>query len=173
MKTLYLVRHAQASKEDTSLPDRDRPLNPRGEHDAPLMGQRLARRGARPDLLLTSPARRALTTARLLAEALGLPRHAIIVDERLYEGNAQALLAMVRAVDDRHRTLMLVGHNPDISQLAHRLAPEVSGMSTCAVLECGFDTATWAELGSRHPVRVNFDAPRLLPSLQEGLKEVQ
>jgi len=160
MKTVLLVRHAKSGKDDPTLADRDRPLNERGLRDAPLMGGRLAQRGLHPDLILTSPARRALSTAQLIADALGQPRSDIVINERLYEATLPALLATVRSTDDRHRTLMLVGHNPEISALAHLLAPDISEMPTCAVLECGFDAASWADVGEQHPVRVSFDSPK-------------
>src|SRR6184192_1474294 len=63
MKTLFLIRHAKSSWDDTALPDKDRPLSDRGRRDAPKMGKRLAKRDVKPDLILSSPARRALTTA--------------------------------------------------------------------------------------------------------------
>ena len=74
MKTLFLVRHAKSSRDDPSLPDRDRPLDDRGKRDAPTMGKRLAKRDVKPDLLLSSPALRALTTAQLMAEEVGYKR---------------------------------------------------------------------------------------------------
>lgn len=163
MKTLLIIRHAKSGKDDPTLADRDRPLNDRGLRDAPVMGERLARRGLHPDLILSSPARRALNTAELMADALGHQRTAIVADERLYESTPPALLAVVRETEDRHRTLMLVGHNPEIGALAHRLAPDITDMPTCAVLECGFDAASWAEVGDRHPVRVRFDSPKSIP----------
>ena len=88
MKTLYLVRHAKSSRHDPSLSDRDRPLDERGKQDAPKMGQRLAKRDVRPDLLLSSPAVRALTTAQLIAEEVGYKRKDIVVDDRLYASSA-------------------------------------------------------------------------------------
>lgn len=163
MKTLLIIRHAKSGKDDPTLADRDRPLNDRGLRDAPTMGERLARRGLHPDVILSSSARRALDTAELMADALGHPRTAIVADDRLYESTPPALLAIVRETEDRHRTLMLVGHNPEISALAHRLAPDITHMPTCAVLECGFDAASWAEVGDHHPVRVHFDSPKGTP----------
>ena len=80
MKTLFLVRHAKSSRDDPSLPDRDRPLDDRGKQDAPKMGRRLAKRDVKPELLLSSPALRALTTAQLIAEEVGYERNAIVVD---------------------------------------------------------------------------------------------
>ena len=70
MKTLFLIRHAKSSWDDTALPDKDRPLADRGRRDAPKMGKRLAKRDVKPDLILSSPARRALTTAEIVAKKL-------------------------------------------------------------------------------------------------------
>ena len=72
MKTLFLIRHAKSSWDDTALPDKDRPLDDRGRRDAPKMGKRLAKRDVKPDLILSSPARRALTTAEVIAKKLDL-----------------------------------------------------------------------------------------------------
>ena len=73
MKTLFLVRHAKSNRDDPALADRDRPLAERGRKDAPEMGKRLARHDVKPDLIVSSPALRALTTAEIAASALGLP----------------------------------------------------------------------------------------------------
>ena len=76
MKTLYLVRHAKSSWKDSSLTDRERPLNKRGEKDAPMMGKRLLSRSVRPSLIMTSPAKRARRTARLIARELRVQKSA-------------------------------------------------------------------------------------------------
>jgi phosphohistidine phosphatase len=169
MKTLFLVRHAKSGKDDPTLRDRDRPLDERGLQDAPKMGQRLAERGVKPEVLISSPARRALNTAQHFADALGLPRAAIVVDERLYESSAELLLAIIRSTPDRHRSVMLFGHNPEISDLAHRLAPEVVQMPTCAVLECGYDLSSWTELGGHPPLRSRLDTPKAADTLVDTL----
>jgi phosphohistidine phosphatase len=82
MKTLFLIRHAKSSWDDTALPDKDRPLNDRGWRDAPKMGKRLAKRHVKPDLILSSPAVRALRTAEIIAKKLDY-RRKIVVNERL------------------------------------------------------------------------------------------
>ena len=92
MKTLFLVRHAKSSWDDTTLPDKDRPLNERGERDAPKMGKRLAKRDVKTDLILSSPARRALTTAKIIAKSIDYKPKKIVVDDRLYPGAADDLL---------------------------------------------------------------------------------
>jgi phosphohistidine phosphatase len=128
MKTLYLVRHAKSSRDDPSLPDRDRPLDDRGMQDAPNMGKRLRKRGVKPDLLLSSPALRALTTAQLIAEEVGYKRKDIAVDDRLYASSADDLLAVIRALDKKLSRVMLFGHNPEFTDLAHRLSSDIIDM---------------------------------------------
>src|SRR5881628_1035318 len=88
MKTLFLVRHAKSSWDDTALPDKDRPLNDRGKRDAAKMGERLAKIDVKPDLILSSPARRALTTAEIVAKKLDYKLKNILVDDRLYAVDA-------------------------------------------------------------------------------------
>ena len=86
MKTLFLIRHAKSSWDDTALPDKDRPLGDRGRRDAPKMGKRLVKRDVKPDLILSSPARRALTTAEIIAKKLDYKLKDIVVDDRLQRG---------------------------------------------------------------------------------------
>lgn len=160
MKTLFLVRHAKSSRDDPMLADRERPLDDRGRHDAPGMGHRLAKRDAKPDAIFSSPARRALTTARLIAKELGFDRDRIVVDERLYATSADELLAVVRSLDDRLGRVMLFGHNPELTDLAHRLSATIANLPTCAVVEFGFDTPSWSKVGEIAPARVALDTPK-------------
>jgi phosphohistidine phosphatase len=145
MKTLFLVRHAKSSRDDPSLPDRVRPLDDRGRLDAPKMGKRLAKRDAKPDLLLSSPALRALTTAQLIAEEIGYKRKDIVVDDRLYASSADDLLAVIRALDKKLNRVMLFGHNPEFTDLAHWLSS---------------DTKAWSDVGEVKPANVVFDCPK-------------
>jgi phosphohistidine phosphatase len=160
MKTLYLVRHAKSSRDDPSLPDRQRPLDDRGRHDAPKMGKRLSDRGVEPGLLVSSPALRALTTAQLIADEIGYKREDIVLDERLYASSADNLLAVICALDDRLDCVMLFGHNPEFTDLAHRLSSTIIDMPTCAIAEFGFDAKTWADVAEIGPATVRMDAPK-------------
>lgn len=159
MKTLLLVRHAHASRDDPALPDSQRPLDARGLHDAPRMGRRLAKRGVTPELIVSSPALRALTTAQLVADELGVARDAIVVDDRLYAASVGELLDVVHALDDRWRCVMLVGHNPEFTGLAHRLASRIADMPTCAVAEFRIAAASWSDVGSVAPAGFALDTP--------------
>jgi len=160
MKTLFLVRHAKSSRDDPSLPDRDRPLDDRGEHDAPKMGKRLAKRDVKPDLIVSSPATRALATAHLIAEELAYRRKDIVVNDRVYASSADTLLEVIQELDNKLGCVMLVGHNPEFSDLAHRLSSEIGDMPTCAVAEFRFDVKAWSDVGEVEPAKVTLDQPK-------------
>ena len=123
-----------------------------------MMGKRLAKRDSRPELLVSSPALRALTTAQLIADELGYRRERIVVDDRLYGSSPERLLDLVRALDDKVERGMLFGHNPEFGELAHRLSDQITEMPTCAVVEFGFDTKKWADVGTDAPVKANLEA---------------
>ena len=142
------------------MPDRDRPLDDRGKQDAPMMGKRLAKRDVKPDLLVSSPAQRALTTAQLIAKELGYKRRNIVVDDRLYASSPDDLLAVIRALDKRLDRVMLVGHNPEFTHLAHQLSSEIIDMPTSAVAEFSFDTKAWSDVGEVEPVKAVLDCPK-------------
>ena len=160
MKTLFLVRHAKSSKDDPTLPDKKRPLNDRGRRDAPKMGERLAKRDVEPDLILSSPAVRALTTAQLFAEELDYKAKNIVVDDRLYASTADDLLEVIHELDDAHKRVMVFGHNPEMSDLAHRLSDKIGDMPTCAVAEFEFDSKSWTAVGRQAPEKATLHEPR-------------
>ncbi len=117
MKTLYLMRHAKSSWKDPALGDRERPLKGRGRRDAPEMGRRLAERGPLPQLILCSPARRARETAEAVAAGGGFAAARLVIDERLYFRGRSGWLEAVRDLRDTVDTLLMVGHNPDFSEV--------------------------------------------------------
>lgn len=161
MRALTLVRHAKSSWDDPALDDFDRPLNQRGLRDAPLMGQRLARSGAPPDCLVSSPALRALTTARLFAGALGIPEHAILQQPAIYEAGVPELFAVVRGLDDAYGSVALFGHNPGFTDFAHALARCSFGeLPTCAVVRLELDAGSWREVQHGGGRLLNFSFPK-------------
>ena len=160
MKTLLLVRHAKSSRDDTAMPDKDRPLNNRGKRDAPKMGERLAKRDLKPDLILSSPARRALKTAEIIAKKLDYTLKDIVVDDRLYAGEADDLLRVIHKLGDKLGRVMLFGHNPELTELAHRLSSEIAHMPTCAVAAFTFDAKSWSYIGKGKPSSVTLDYPK-------------
>jgi phosphohistidine phosphatase len=160
MKTLLLVRHAKSSWDQSGVSDHDRPLNHRGRRDAPDMGRRLAARGVAPDVILSSSAVRARTTAELIAEALGFGADRVGIDERLYAASVDEVLTVIGELGDDVSTAMVVGHNPETASLAHRFSDEIGEMPTCAVAEFTFDVDSWDELGDVEPATVRLEMPR-------------
>src|SRR5213593_4904754 len=128
MKTLFLIRHAKSSRDDPAWADKDRPLNDRGKRDAPKMGKRLAERHVKPDLILSSPAARALNTAKIIARKLDYKRKNILVDNRLYAVEADQLLDVLNKLGNELECAMLIGHNPELTELAHRLSSKIANM---------------------------------------------
>ncbi len=130
MKTLLLLRHAKSSWDDAGLQDFDRPLNRRGMKTAPLMGRFMGERKLSPDLVLSSPAKRAAQTAQLVVETAGLGCE-LRYDERIYAASVptlQEVLADVRAGE-----VLLVGHNPGLEELLEHLTGESEEMPTAAL----------------------------------------
>ena len=160
MNTLFLVRHAKSSWDNAALPDKERPLNDRGRRDAPKMGERLAKRDVKPDLILSSPAVRALSTAEIIAEKLNYRRKDIVVTERLYAAEVDDLLDVIRQLGDELKCVMLFGHNPEFTELAHRLSGEIAHMPTCAIAEFTFDAKSWSGIDSIKPAQILLDYPK-------------
>lgn len=162
MKTLVLFRHAKSSWDDECLDDHDRPLAPRGHRDAPRMGKRLARRGLVPDLLLTSTALRARETANHLAAALGLAGSRIRVERRIYLAGPDELLKVIAALDDSLGNVLLVGHNPGLTDLVNRLLPslELDNLPTAGVVAIECDIVRWKDIDSETLALGFYDSPR-------------
>jgi phosphohistidine phosphatase len=160
MKTLFLVRHAKSSRDDPTLADKERPLNDRGLRDAARMGERLAKQDVKADLILSSPAVRALATAEIFAMKLDYKRKDIVVDERLYAAAPDEVLEVIQELDDKARRVMLFGHNPELAELANRFASEIIDMPTCAVAQFSFDTNSWPNVGKQPPAKATLHRPK-------------
>lgn len=163
-KRITLLRHAKSSWKDASVPDRDRPLNRRGSKSAPDMGKRLADRGVRPSLLLTSPAKRARETARLIARELNYPLEFIQSESELYLATPETILQVVARQDDGFNDVMVFGHNPGITELANQLGDRnIDNVPTCGVVGIDLDVQEWAEIVAADGKTVFFDYPKSRP----------
>ena len=148
MKTLLLLRHAKSSWNDSSLADRDRPLNTRGRHDAPRMGDVLRDESLVPDLIISSDAVRARTTALAVAEAAGYLRD-IDIDPRLYLAGPDDLLAVVRARSSAAaRLVMVVAHNPGLEDLIAQLTGQRHDLPTATLVQLALPIDSWDALDS-------------------------
>jgi phosphohistidine phosphatase len=162
MKRVIFVRHAKSDWNDPSVSDHDRTLNKRGERDAPEMGRRIAERGERPGLLVSSSATRALTTARLMAETMGVEVSAIREEPRLYLADVSDMLEVLHELSDTVEVVCLFAHNPGMTDAAVKLGGfATANLPTCGVFCIDFDTDAWSTLGQVETSRVFFDAPKL------------
>jgi phosphohistidine phosphatase len=168
MQTLYLLRHAKSSWTDRTLPDRDRPLAPRGRRDAGRIAKHLARLGIEPELVVCSPAERTRETLDLIRPALGATPN-VRLEEELYAASSDELLERIRLVPEAVASVMLIGHNPGLQRLALVLA---SAGADRERLEAKFPTAAlatltiaktgWNRVAPADAVLVEFVVPKQL-----------
>lgn len=161
MKRLLLCRHAKSSWKDITLEDIDRPLNKRGKRDAPEMAKRLNSQGIRPDMIVSSPARRARKTARQIAKITGLGKKNVILLEKIYAASPRELVEIINTFDDAAAVVLMVGHNPEITILANALSDlDIDNVPTCGIVTLDFKVASWKEVGKSKGTLVFFDYPR-------------
>jgi phosphohistidine phosphatase len=161
MKTLYLVRHAKSSWKHPELSDFERPLNKRGRNDAPKMGRRLSDMNIYPDIIISSPANRAATTARAIAETLGYPLSNIHYNDLIYEASVQVLYNILTDIEDTCSSTMLIGHNPGLTFLANSLANyPITNLPTCGIYAIDLPIASWREVAEDLGSMKFFDYPK-------------
>jgi phosphohistidine phosphatase len=164
MKRLTLVRHAKSSWNNPALADIDRPLSGRGKRDAPRMGEHLAAAGVVPDIILASPACRTRKTARLLAAAIPGGKGRILSDPALYDAAAAVLLERVRALDESWQHVMLIAHNPGLTDFANLLtAIGTDNIPTCGVLVADLAIDSWRQAEPGCGRTVLYVVPKELP----------
>lgn len=161
MLRLTLVRHAKTEPALPGKPDWERALEPQGLRDAPRMAARLKERGHTPDKILSSPALRAITTANIFARELEIPEKLVVQDERLYLANSSALFSVVRELGGDAQHLLIVGHNPGLTEFADELSCErsVDHLPTCGVYSLQFKIANWSALEPASGVDAELDYP--------------
>lgn len=161
MLSLILLRHGKSDWGDPMLDDFDRPLAPRGLRNVPEMGRRLARRGPAPNLIVSSSALRAISTARAVARELGYREDRIVEAPSLYLASPNEMLSVARRTGADARVLMLVGHNPGMTDLANMMDDvRIDNMPTAAMLCVEFDAPTWAEIEPADAHALWFDYPK-------------
>ncbi len=162
VKTLYLLRHAKSSWSNPELDDQQRPLNKRGNHDAPVMGERFGTHEEIPDLILCSPALRARSTAELFARACGFPVDNIIEQPDLYFSGTGAIENIIVSQDDQYRSQMLVLHNPDINAFVNSInsTPYISNVSTSGLVKFISYIDHWYDWSGSNARFEYFDYPK-------------
>lgn len=163
MKTLILVRHAKSDWSDPTLDDFDRPLNERGKRDAPVMALRLRDKRIRPDLIVSSPAKRAARTARVFAEELDVKKKHIIFNEALYLAPPSVYYEVLTRLDPTCDTVALFAHNDGITEFANQLTDvRIDNIPTCGVFAIRIQCDDWTAFRDAQKEFWFFDQPKAL-----------
>ncbi len=145
LKTLYLVRHAKSSWKNPELSDSERPLNKRGKHDAPLVGKFLKQKNEIPELIVSSPAKRALKTAEYFAEELHISKKIILV-ESLYMAGIKDFISVIENIGDSVDSVMLFSHNPGITDFANYITDtDIENIPTAGTARIDFNISSWKD----------------------------
>jgi phosphohistidine phosphatase len=145
MKTLFVLRHAKSSWDNSDWADFERPLNSRGLDAARFIGELIYERKFEPQIVVSSPAKRAKQTAVLVKELAGIPKP-VTFDERIYEASPLALFNLIREFDEKYESVLLIGHNPGFENLVRMLTNEIVSLPTAALVKINLKTAKWSEI---------------------------
>ncbi len=144
MRTLFLIRHAKSSWDNPGLRDFNRPLNERGLRDAPKMAKLLVNQGIKPDLVVSSPAKRALTTALFFAEAFDIDEEAVVRKQEIYEADPMDILQIISDLPNTAQTVLLFGHNPTFTDVANRFSENfIDNVPTCGIVQIESEADSW------------------------------
>ncbi len=161
-RTLVLIRHAKSSWANPLQSDYERPLNDRGDKDAPMMGERLKEKNILPDLIISSTAKRAAQTAKKIAKAIGYDPEKILWKNRLYQCVDTVFEEVIAEVDKDIKTVFIVAHNPGITEFANELSEQfrIDNMPTCCVIGAHFESEEWDAFHSEKKEVFLFDYPK-------------
>jgi phosphohistidine phosphatase len=161
MKNVYFIRHAKSSWEDSSLSDIQRPLNPRGLRDAPFMAKMLKNKNVQADFIISSPANRALTTARSFAKEMGLSDVKIDVNNIVYGAYPDDVIQLIKKIGDNVETLLVFGHNPTFTSIVNRFTEDyIANVPTCGIVKIEADIDSWSAFSEANAVQTEFYYPK-------------
>jgi phosphohistidine phosphatase len=163
MKTLYLIRHAKSSWAEVGMKDFDRSLEERGLKDAPKMAKLLRGMSVQPDYMVSSPAKRAFTTAQYFALGLDFPIDKIEKEMAIYEAEESALLHIIREFPDDKKNILMFGHNPGFTYFANGFAiKHIENVPTCGIVVIEFTGSKWKDFNKKTATVRDFLYPKSL-----------
>lgn len=170
MKQILLLRHAKSSWKDENLSDHDRPLNKRGKHTAPIMGQRLAIKEYQPQHIISSTAKRALDTASIVANEIKYDKERIETNRKLFHAWPDEISEVIAQCDDSINKLMMVGHNPGMTMYANQLlkSHRFENIPTAGLVTISININNWQEILKPENITcqlIDYDYPKLNTTL--------
>lgn len=161
VKKLVIIRHAKSSWDNPLIDDFDRPLNERGKSDAPIMAKRLKDHKLKlsPDLILSSPAKRAKSTAKKFAKVFDIDTKKIIKEPKLYHASEMVLLKFVKEIPENANVVFIFGHNPGLTFFIEYISDlELDNLPTCGVV--AFELKDWKRIGKEKAKVLLYDFPK-------------
>jgi phosphohistidine phosphatase len=164
IKRISIIRHGKSSWENSSLKDIDRPLRGRGVQKTKVMGRYLADNRMIPDKILSSPAVRAIETAKIIARYLKVDEENIIVRPELYPGKAESITTLLSELPNDINYVMLFGHNPAFTDLGNLLLgeDEFDWLPTSGLIHLKFSSCLWADIVNAKAGLLDYVTPRQL-----------
>jgi len=161
MKTIYFLRHAKSSWKDAELSDIDRPLNKRGRENAPLIGRLMRKLKVKPQLIISSPSKRTMTTALIVADKIGYQEKNIKIDMDLYGANVAQVVQLIHHLDDTLKNVMLVGHNPSFTLIVDYFTGKpIDNLPTSGFVQINFDVKSWRDVKAKNGEMILFEYPK-------------
>lgn len=161
MKTVFFIRHAKSSWADMSLRDIHRPLNKRGLRDAPFMAKALAAKGVKVDLILSSPANRALTTAKYFAQEQGIDQKEISIENAIYEAYPETIIQLLKETSPEVNTIFIFGHNPTFTSIANYYSGTyIPNVPTCGIIKVETAIDSWQQFSKNNGNVTGFYYPK-------------
>lgn len=161
MRELILIRHAKSDWSNPLLDDFERPLNKRGEKNAPFMAKILKKEIQKPDLIISSPSFRTKLTLEYFLKEFEY-KGEVIFEKSIYEAPFENLLKVIKNIDDKYKTIFLIGHNPGLNDLANFLLGSFEdNIPTSGVLKIDFDTNSWENISKDNSKLIFFKYPKM------------
>jgi phosphohistidine phosphatase len=163
MKKLTLIRHGKSSWDDSSLSDWERPLKARGKKDALLIGYKLEEEKIIPDKIISSSAKRAYDSAKIIAECLKYPESKIAITDDIYLAGMPQLVQLIQNLKDKWKHVFLFGHNPYFTELPNLYGKtKISNLPTTGVYQITFKCNKWADILLENGKNTYFLTPKML-----------
>src|SRR6185503_16143283 len=162
VKDVCFVRHAKSSWDHMDMDDFDRPLDTRGLKDAPMMAAKMRELGLTPDLIITSGAKRARSTAEFFRKEFNLDKDKFIVRNELYEASAQQVYDVICSAPDTASFIFILGHNPTMTWVANQISGvHIDNVPTCGVVHVQAILTTWKKFKPEYAGFIGFHYPKL------------
>lgn len=162
MKELIVVRHAKSDWGDENLKDIDRPLNERGYSDAYLLSNWFHKHFEAVNLIVSSDATRAISTAMIFSRTLCIPGERLLIEPRIYDSTTGTLKNVITNLDETASRVMLFGHNPGITNLVNDLCKDVffDNIPTCGMVSFQLNIKSWQEFADKKGELIFYQFPK-------------